>query len=60
MLEIITKRLPSLYVDIPALRPGTVGAYALAFVSVGIATALRLVLVHISWVPSSLRSSPQS
>jgi len=44
MLEIITKRLPSLYVDIPALRPGTVGAYALAFVSVGIATALRLVL----------------
>jgi PAS domain S-box-containing protein len=42
MLNMITKRLPSLYIDVPALRPGTVGAYALAFVSVGIATALRL------------------
>jgi PAS domain S-box-containing protein len=42
MLKIIAKRLPSLYIDVPALRPGTVGAYALAFVSVGIATALRL------------------
>src|SRR5215470_6672025 len=40
--EIIRERLPSLYIDIPALRPGTVGAYALAFVSVGVATALRL------------------
>jgi PAS domain S-box-containing protein len=42
MLKTITKRLPSLYVDIPALRPGTVGAYALALLSVGVATALRL------------------
>src|SRR6516225_7058114 len=42
MLKIITKKLPSLYIDVPALRPGTVGAYTLAFVSVGIATALRL------------------
>src|SRR6516225_8635264 len=42
MLKIITKKLPSLYIDVPALRPGTVGAYALAFVSVGVATALRL------------------
>jgi PAS domain S-box-containing protein len=40
--KIITKRLSSLYIDVPALRPGTVGAYALAFVSVGAATALRL------------------
>jgi PAS domain S-box-containing protein len=37
------KRLPSLlYINVPALRPGSAGAYALAFVSVGIATALRL------------------
>jgi PAS domain S-box-containing protein len=44
MLKIITKRLPSLYVDIPALRPGTIGAYALAVVAVGVATALRVAL----------------
>src|SRR5215467_1055277 len=42
MPKIITKELPSLYIDVPTLRPGTVGAYILAFVSVGIATALRL------------------
>jgi PAS domain S-box-containing protein len=42
--EIITRRLRSLYIDIPALRPGTVGAYALALVTVGVATALRLAL----------------
>jgi PAS domain S-box-containing protein len=30
------------YVDVPALRPGTVGAYALAFVFAVVATALRL------------------
>jgi two-component sensor histidine kinase len=35
---------PLIYVDIPALRPGTVGAYVLAFVSVGVATALRLAI----------------
>jgi PAS domain S-box-containing protein len=47
MREIIAKRLRSLrplYIDIPALRPGTVGAYALAVVSVAIATALRVAL----------------
>jgi PAS domain S-box-containing protein len=44
MLKSIMKRLPSLYIDVPALRPGTVGAYALALVSVGVATALRLTL----------------
>jgi len=38
----ITKRLGSIYIDIPALRPGTIGAYALAFVSAAVATALRL------------------
>jgi PAS domain S-box-containing protein len=44
MLKSITKRLPSLYIDVPALRPGTVGAYALALVSVGVATVLRIAL----------------
>jgi PAS domain S-box-containing protein len=44
MREFIWKRLPSLYVDVPVLRPGTVGAYALAFVAVGVATALRIAL----------------
>jgi len=34
--------LPHFYVKVPALRPGTLGGYALAFVSVGVATALRL------------------
>jgi hypothetical protein len=28
----------------PALRPGTIGAYLLAFVSVGVATAVRLAI----------------
>jgi PAS domain S-box-containing protein len=44
MRNIVTKRLPSLYIDVPALRPGTVGAYAFAFVAVGVATVLRLAL----------------
>src|SRR5260221_11052486 len=43
-IKIIAKRLPSLYIDVPALRPGTVGAYALAIVAVGVATALRVAL----------------
>jgi K+-sensing histidine kinase KdpD len=34
--------LPQFYVDVPALRPGTLDGYALALVSVGIATVLRL------------------
>jgi PAS domain S-box-containing protein len=41
MGKLIAKRLSALYVDVPALRPGTVGAYAFAFLSVGVATALR-------------------
>jgi len=40
----ITNRLASIYIDVPVLRPGTVGAYLLAFVSVGVATALRLAI----------------
>jgi PAS domain S-box-containing protein len=42
MRKTVAKRLPLFYIDVPAVRPGTVGAYAFAFVSVGIATALRL------------------
>jgi two-component sensor histidine kinase len=42
--EFLTKRLASFYIDVPALRPGTVGAYAFAFLAVAIATALRLAL----------------
>jgi hypothetical protein len=42
ILKIITERLPSFYIDVPALRPGTIGAYAFAFVCVAVATALRL------------------
>ena len=33
MRKMIAKRLSSFYVDVPALRPGTVGAYALALVA---------------------------
>jgi PAS domain S-box-containing protein len=43
MRRIVT-RLASIYIDVPALRPGTIGAYALAFVSVGVATALGVAL----------------
>jgi two-component sensor histidine kinase len=38
------QRPPLIYVDVPALRPGTVGAYVLAFVLVVIATALRFAI----------------
>ena len=44
MRDFITKGLGSIYIDVPALRPGTVGAYALAVVSVGVATVLRVAL----------------
>jgi K+-sensing histidine kinase KdpD len=43
-MQEITDRLASIYIDIPVLRPGTVGAYLLAFVSVGVATALRMAI----------------
>jgi PAS domain S-box-containing protein len=36
--------LPQFYVNVPALRPGTPEGYALALVSVGIATVLRLAI----------------
>ena len=35
---------PLIYIDIPALRPGTVGAYAFAFACTAVATALRLAI----------------
>jgi hypothetical protein len=38
------QRLIRFYIDIPALRPGTVGAYALAFVAAGVAKPLRLAI----------------
>jgi two-component sensor histidine kinase len=34
----------SFYIDIPLLRPGTVGAYGLAFLCAGVATALRIAI----------------
>jgi PAS domain S-box-containing protein len=47
MREMVAKGLRSLrpfYIDIPRLRPGTAGAYALALVAVGVAAALQLAL----------------
>jgi two-component sensor histidine kinase len=38
------QRLTSVYFDIPTLRPGTVGAYALGFLCAGLATALRIAI----------------
>ena len=38
------QRLALLYIDLPALRPGTFGSYALAFLSVIVATALRFAI----------------
>jgi two-component sensor histidine kinase len=35
-------RLPHIYINVPALRQGTVGGYAVALVSVGVAIVLRL------------------
>jgi PAS domain S-box-containing protein len=43
-LRAMHRLLHRTYVDVPALRPGTVGAYALAFVFAAVATALRLLL----------------
>jgi K+-sensing histidine kinase KdpD len=44
MMRKIISRLGLFYVDVPMLRPGTIGAYLLAFVSVLVATALRLAI----------------
>jgi PAS domain S-box-containing protein len=41
MREFFTKGLDTLFVDVPSLRPWSVGAYALALVAVAIATALE-------------------
>ena len=44
MRQIITKDLASIYTDVPTLRPGTIEAYALAFVSAEVATVVRLAI----------------
>src|SRR5215510_3468218 len=44
MRQIITKDLASIYTDVPTLRPGSVGAYALAFASAAVATVVRLAI----------------
>ncbi len=49
----IARRLSWLYIDIPALRPGTVGAYALAFVAavvVAAATGFAVANLLVVWV----------
>jgi two-component sensor histidine kinase len=38
------RTLGQFYIDIPALRPGTVGAYAFAFLCAAIATGLRIAI----------------
>ena len=44
--------LPQLYINVPSLRPGTPGGYALAFVCAGVATVLRLAVdPYVSGVP---------
>jgi PAS domain S-box-containing protein len=40
--KIITSGLTSIYIDVHRLRPGTVGAYALALLTVAVATALQV------------------
>jgi two-component system, sensor histidine kinase PdtaS len=39
-----TQRLAQVYIDVPALRPGTVGAYAFAFLCAAIATAVGILI----------------
>jgi PAS domain S-box-containing protein len=38
------QRLASIHVDVPALRPGTIGAYFFAFVCAGVAAALQVAI----------------
>jgi PAS domain S-box-containing protein len=44
MMRKSTQRLASIYIDVPALRPGTAGAYAFALVAVAAATALEIAI----------------
>jgi K+-sensing histidine kinase KdpD len=39
-----TEKLSHFYIDVPAQRPGSVGAYAFAFLSAGAATVLRIAI----------------
>jgi PAS domain S-box-containing protein len=38
------QRLASFYVDVPALRPGGIGAYSFAFICAGVAAALQVAI----------------
>jgi PAS domain S-box-containing protein len=58
------RRLPLIYIDIPAMRPGTVGAYALAALSVLAAMAVRVAIdpyvvgiQYITFVPAIMITS---
>jgi hypothetical protein len=44
MRQIITKGVASIYTDVPALRPGTIGTYFFAFVCAGVAAALQVAI----------------
>jgi PAS domain S-box-containing protein len=44
MRKILTERLARIYIDVPAVRPGTVGAHVLALVFVGLAAAVGVTL----------------
>jgi hypothetical protein len=44
MMRKSTQRLASIYIDVPALRPGTVGAHVLALVAVAAAMALEVAI----------------
>jgi hypothetical protein len=49
VLDNIAETLRSLvYINIPALRPGTVGAYALVFVSAAVAESINAVIERIN------------
>jgi two-component sensor histidine kinase len=48
----LLRGMPLIYIDVPALRPGTVGAYAFAFLCAGVATTLRIAIdPYVAGVP---------
>lgn len=61
------QKLPLIYVDVPALRPGTLGAYGVAFVAAAIATALQLAIEpyvggvqYVTFFPAVIITTPIS
>ena len=52
MRQIVMKDLALIYTDVPTLRPGTLGAYAFALASAGVATVVRLAMAHFRWTPA--------